>query len=203
MKHHIHAGDAQHGGVEVEAPEHLFVDVLPVGFQQVAGIVFVALFIFEGTGLAGMHPVEVFHGAGQETGGAAGRVTDDIGGLRVDQFHHGVDDVARGAELAVDAGGGEFAEQVFVNVAFHVTLGERQVIDHFHGGDQYGFVLDLQIGVLHVFADVTQGLGGTAFAAQALFFCMLPQAGEIGVDSILQVLVQLLAAEVLEVLPAQ
>jgi hypothetical protein len=37
--------------------------------------------------------------------------------------------VARRAELAVDAGGGELAEQVFVEIALGVALIERQIVD--------------------------------------------------------------------------
>ncbi|MNC35503.1 hypothetical protein D3C75_839900 [compost metagenome] len=137
VEHHVHAGDTQHGGVEVEAPEHLAVDVLAVGFKQVAGVMQVAVFIAEGAVCAGVHAVEVFHTAGEETGCAAGRVADHFGGLRGDQLDHRVDNMARCAELAVDAGGGEFAQQIFVDITFHVALGQRQVVDHLHGGRQH------------------------------------------------------------------
>ncbi|MNF93054.1 hypothetical protein D3C76_1731210 [compost metagenome] len=30
MQHQVHAGNAQHSGIEVEAPEHIFVDVLAI-----------------------------------------------------------------------------------------------------------------------------------------------------------------------------
>ncbi|MNJ68540.1 hypothetical protein D3C77_647960 [compost metagenome] len=33
VQHHVHAGDPQHGGVEVKAPKHVFVDVLAVRFK--------------------------------------------------------------------------------------------------------------------------------------------------------------------------
>ena len=62
------------------------------------------------------------HHADEETRRAAGRVADDLSRLWLDQIHHQPDDVPRRAELAVDAGRGELAEQVFVEVALGVTL---------------------------------------------------------------------------------
>ena len=35
VQHHVHAGNAQHGGVEVEAPEHVLVDVFAEGLKQI------------------------------------------------------------------------------------------------------------------------------------------------------------------------
>ena len=61
---------------------------------------------------------------------------DRLGRLGVEHLDHQPDDVARGAELAVDAGGGELAEQVLVEVALDVALGERQVVDHVDRRDQ-------------------------------------------------------------------
>ena len=46
--------------------------------------------------------------------------------LRLDHIDHQPDDVPGRAELAVDARRGEFAEQVLVEVALGVALGERQ-----------------------------------------------------------------------------
>ncbi len=144
-----------------------------------------------------MHAVEVFHGAGEKACGAAGRVADDLGGLWGDQLDHRVDDMARRAELAVDTGGGELAQQVFVDIALYVALGQRQVVDHLHSGGKHGLVLDLQVGVLHVLADMAK-----AFTLAALAFGDA-ELGEEGVDLLLEVAVQLLAAHVAEVLPAQ
>jgi len=43
----------------------------------------------------------------------------------------------RNAELAIDAGSGQLAaEQVLVEVAFGIALGERQVVDHIDNGNQ-------------------------------------------------------------------
>jgi hypothetical protein len=60
---------------------------------------------------------------------AAGRVADHFGGLGVEQFDHELDDVARRAELAVDAGGAELAQHVFVEIALDVAVAQRQQVD--------------------------------------------------------------------------
>jgi len=157
----------------------------------------VAVFVGEGAFRAGVHTVEIFHGAGEEAGGAAGRVADHLGGLRRDQLDHRVDDMARCTELAVDTGGGELAQQVFVDIAFYVALGQRQVVDHLQRGGEHGLVIDRQIGVLHVFADMAK-----AFTLTALVFGTA-EFREERIDLVLEVAVQLLATHVAEVLPAQ
>ncbi|MNR06658.1 hypothetical protein D3C85_1227390 [compost metagenome] len=143
VQHHVHAGNTEHRGVEVKSPEHLGIDMLAERFKQVASEVLVAVLVGENACLAGVHAVEVFHGAGKEARRAAGGVADHVCWLRGDQLDHGVDDVARSAELAIDAGGGELAQQVFVYIALHIALGQRQVVDHLHGRGQHGLVLDL------------------------------------------------------------
>ncbi|MCY1432509.1 hypothetical protein D9M71_485090 [compost metagenome] len=105
--------------------------------------------------------------------------------------------MARRAELAVDAGGGELAQQVFVDIALHVALSQRQGMNHLHGGGQHRLVLDLQIGVLHVLADMAEAFTPTTLALGTAAL------GEEGIDVLLEMLVQLLAAHVVEVLPAQ
>ena len=69
----------------------------------------------------------MLHHADQEAAGAAGRVADDLGGLGLEQIDHQPDDVPGRAELAVDAGRGQLAEQVLVEVALGVALGQRQL----------------------------------------------------------------------------
>ncbi|MNJ62648.1 hypothetical protein D3C77_584970 [compost metagenome] len=108
-----------------------------VWLEQVAAVARVAIFISEDASVAGVHLIQVFHGAGQEASGAAGRIANDVGRLRRDQLDYGVDDMPRRTELAVDTSGGELAQQVFVNIALNVALSQRQVIDHLHGGGQY------------------------------------------------------------------
>src|SRR5690554_475516 len=204
MQHHVHAGHSQHGGIEVEAPEHVLVDMFPIGFQQVTGVMPVTVLVGDDARLAGVLTIEVFHGAGEKACGTAGRIADNIGRLRCNQLDHGVDDVARRAELAVDAGGGQFAQQVFIDIALHITLVQRQVVDHFHGGGKHRFVLDLEIGIFHVFADMPQAFQGAALFSQPVgLLGFFTQFGEVRVDLVFEVFVQLLAAHVAEVLPAQ
>ena len=126
VQHQVHGGDAQHGGVEVEAVEHVRVRMCSrCSLQQVAGVDGVLLAIVSLHMLrplvAGVLAQQVVIGLDQEAGGAAGRVADAVGRLGLQQLHHHADDVARGAELAVDAGGGELAEQVLVEVALGVA----------------------------------------------------------------------------------
>src|SRR5690625_6038914 len=77
-----------------------------------------------------MYAVKVLHGAGEKSSRATGRVAYTLGRLRIDQLDHGVDDMARGTELAVNASSCELAEQVFVDIAFYVALGERRSEEH-------------------------------------------------------------------------
>ncbi|MNH24679.1 hypothetical protein D3C79_846280 [compost metagenome] len=91
--------------------------------------------------------------------------------------------MARRTELPVDAGGGELAQQVFVDIALHVALSQRQVVYHLHGRGEYRLVLDLQIGVLHVFADMTKTFALTALALGAA------KLGEERIDLFLEVAV--------------
>ena len=64
---------------------------------------------------------QVLHHADEEARRAAGRVADDLVGLRLDQIDHEPDDVPGRAELAVDARRGQLAEQVLVEVALGVA----------------------------------------------------------------------------------
>ena len=48
------------------------------------------------------------------------------------QGHHQIDDVARGAELAVLPGRGDFAEHVFPQVALGVVVVERNGVEQVH-----------------------------------------------------------------------
>jgi len=166
VEHEVHGGDAQHGDVEVEAVEHVVLDVFPVGLQEVASVVHVGLAVH----LLDKPPLlrsvllhQVVHGRHQEAAGAAGRVADDVVGLGVHHVHHQLDDMARGAELAVDAGGGELGEQVLVEVSLGVAFGERQLVDHVDRGDQERGLLDHELGVLH---ELPHGAGPAGNLAQ-------------------------------------
>ena len=66
------------------------------------------------------------------------------------QLDHELDDVARGAELAVLPGAGDLAEHVFVEVALGVAVLHRHAVDHVHDlGEQRGRG-DGEARVLHV-----------------------------------------------------
>ena len=116
-------------------------------------------------------------------------------GLRVEHLHHQADDVARGAELAVDAGGGELGQQVLVEVALDVALGERQVVDHVDRRDQQRRLLDHQLGVLEVLLEggLLRTLGGIH----------LDDGLEVREDLVAHQRQHVVGAELAEVRPAQ
>jgi hypothetical protein len=58
-----------------------------------------------------------------------------------------------GPELAVDAGGGQLAQQVLVEIALGVALGQRQDADLLDRRDQEARALDQELGVLHVLGE--------------------------------------------------
>ena len=83
-------------------------------------------------------------------------IADGLVRLGVHQLHHHADDMARGAELAVDACGGDFGQQVFIDVASGIRRLElgHLGINAVHGGDdliQHQGRGDLEDGVAHVF----------------------------------------------------
>ena len=103
---------------------------------------------------------QVFAGGDEKARRAAGGVADDV--LRRGRGHldHEADDVARGAELAVLAGGGDLAEHVFVEVALRVAILHRHLVEQVHHLGQERRGGDGEAGILHVV-----GVGG-AVAAQ-------------------------------------
>ena len=150
-------------------------------------------------GLDGQLGDDVLIGAQQKAAGAAGRVADPVAQLRLHQFGHQLDDVARGAELAVLAGGGDLGEQHFVDIALDVLKGLaffprvllhdlEDFVDGLHGLDQQGRLGDDEHGVLHVMGEV--GLR----AVHVL---------EEGEDLALHMLEHLLGLHALEFAPAQ
>jgi hypothetical protein len=86
VEEHVHAADAQHGVVEVEAVEHLVVEVLPK--LRVVQDVRMAL-------------AQVLARRNEKACRAAGRVADKVGGLRCRQLHHQPNDVPRSTELPI------------------------------------------------------------------------------------------------------
>lgn len=121
-----------------------------VGFEWVAGVVFVSLATCLHDGGVGVFLVEAKHHGDEGAAGAASGIADGVSGLGIEHFHHGGDDVTRGAELPADASGGELAEQVLVDVAFGIAFGEREFLN---GGDVAGEQVvgrDVTVGVLEV-----------------------------------------------------
>ena len=141
VQQHVHAADAQHGGVKVKAEEGGFVE-LPGAFSAgVNGLLVVFL--------------QVFGGGDQKAGAAAGGVANGVAGLRGHHVHHQLNDVARRAELAVLPGGGDFAEHVFVEVALGVSVVHGDGVDHVHHLGQQCRRGDGEARIFHVL-----GVGG-------------------------------------------
>ncbi|MNV60432.1 hypothetical protein D3C71_1528930 [compost metagenome] len=88
--------------------------------------------------------------------------------LRLHQIGHQLDDMARGAELAVLAGRGDLGQQELVDIALDVLEGLafllrvllhylEDVVDGFHRFHQQGGLGDDEDGVLHVVGEVGFG----------------------------------------------
>ena len=65
----------------------------------------------------------------QEAASPDGWIADHVLRLRRHQFHHHRDDVARGAELAVLAGGGDLRQHVFIDVALGVARAHLELVE--------------------------------------------------------------------------
>ena len=99
VQQHVHAADAEHRVVEVEAVEKLMVEVTRE--FGVAKNLRMAL-------------AQIFARRDEKTRRAAGRIAHDVRRLRRDHLDHQPDDVTRRAELAVLAGGRDLGEHVLV-----------------------------------------------------------------------------------------
>ena len=130
---HVHRGDAHHRGIEIESGQAAGEVLLALQFGGVLEVV-----------------AQVFAGGGEEACGAAGRVDKPVGDLRLSQRHDEFDDVAWCSELSVRAGGGQFGQHVFVQVAGHVLIGELQLRDHRRDRRQCCRVRDQERCVFHV-----------------------------------------------------
>ncbi len=173
VQEHVHAADAQHGVVEIEAVEHGLVEVL----AQLA--------VVQEVGLA---LAQEFAGRDQKAGSAAGRVADQIGGLRRGHLDHEADDVAGRAELAVLPGAGDLAQHVLVEIALGVAILHGHVVEQVHHLGQERGRGNGEARVLHV-------LGiGRAVAAQV---------AQERKDVLADYLVHLGRGEVLELAPAE
>ena len=141
MGHHVHRADPEHGAIHVVAEEHMVhIMVFLLAVEED--------FFFPGF-------FQILARRNKKTGGAAGRVADDVIGFRVHQLHHHADDMARGTELTVEAGLADFAEQIFVGVAAHVhrlgfvhqAVNLVQRIHHLGKQQRCG---QLENGVIHI-----------------------------------------------------
>ena len=135
VQQHVHAADAEHRVVEVEAVEKLMVEVARE--FGVAKYLRMAL-------------AQIFAGGDEKTGRAACRIADDVRRLRRDHLDHQPDDVPRRAELAVLAGSGDLAEHVLVQVALGVALLHRHLVDHVDDLREQARRRDREPRVLHV-----------------------------------------------------
>lgn len=149
VEEHVHAADAEHGGIEVVAVEGGLVEAAAGDGILVDGIAVVG--------------VEIFGGGDEETGGAERGIADLVLGRGSGHVHHQLDDVARAAELAVLPGAGDFSQHIFVEVALGVAVGHVDGIELVHDVRQHARRGHHEGGVLHVVA-----VGAAALAAGSL-----------------------------------
>ena len=154
MGHHVHRADTEHGPVHVVTEEH------------VVHIMILFLAIEEDLFLAALF--QIFARRNKKAGGAAGRVADHVVGFGVHQLHHHADDVARRAELAVQAGLADLAEQVFVSIAAHIRRlrSAHQTVNfvqRVHDLGEQQRRRQLENGIVHVL-----GIGAVFIAVQIL-----------------------------------
>ena len=93
---------------------------------------------------------QVFAGAHEEAAGVGGWIAQDFGGGGRGELDHEADDVARGAELAVLPGGGEFAEHVLVDVALGVAVVHGEFVGEVDDFGQEPGRGDGEAGVAHI-----------------------------------------------------
>ena len=178
MKQHVHAADAQHGGVEVVAVKGVLVEAAAGGGVFVDGI--------------GVMLDQVLGGRYEETRRAAGRVADHVLGRGCGHVDHQLDDVARGTELPVLTCGRDLAKHVLVEIALGIAVGHIdfvELIDHVRQHPRCGHHEEC---VLHV-----MGVG-----ASALPVPIAPQGFHEGEDPITHGLEHALGGALLEARPA-
>ena len=135
VEEHIHAADAEHGVVKIEPVEEVVVEV------------FLELRVAEDLRVV---VAEVFARRHEEAARAARGIADDILRRGRGELDHELDDVARGAELAVLPGARDFPEHVFVEVALRIAVLHRHAVDHVHDLRQQRGRGDGEARVLHV-----------------------------------------------------
>src|SRR5665647_522161 len=107
MKEHVHATDTEHDIVKIKAVEHAVVEVM---FQ---------LLIMQDVRMA---LSQIFASGYEKSGCTACGITYNICWLWGCHLHHQANYVARGAELSILPGAGDFAKHVFVEVALGIAI---------------------------------------------------------------------------------
>ena len=115
-------------------------------------------------GLLHVALAHVADGAGEEAAGAAGRVEEDFAGLRVDAVRHEGGDGARRVVLAGVAGALEVVEDLLVDVAEVLALGEVVEVDLVDLVDH----LAHELAGLHVVVGVLEDVAHDAAAVARL-----------------------------------
>ena len=115
-------------------------------------------------GLLHVALAHVADGAGEEAAGAAGGIEQDFAGLRVDAVHHEGGDGARRVVLARIAGALQVVEDLLVDVAEVLPLGEIVEIDLVDLVDD----LPHQLAGLHVVVGVLEHVAHDAAAVALL-----------------------------------
>ena len=154
MGHHVHGADAQHGAVHIVAEEHM-VHVVVFFLTVKEDFFFAALF-------------QVLARCDEEAGRAASGVADDFVRLGIHQLDHHFDDMARCAELTVQAGLRDFGEQIFIGVTAHIhrlrlihqAVNFIQRVHYFGKQQRRG---QLENGIVHIF-----GVGTVLVTVQIL-----------------------------------
>ena len=153
MGHHVHGADAEHGTVHIITMEHVVHIVIL--FHPVKEDFRFAVFL------------EIFSGSHQEPSCATGRVADHIIRLRGHHLHHHADNMPGRTELTVNAGSGDFGQEILVNIAPDIcSLGLAHLIDPVHGRDnlvQHQRCRNLENSVTHVF-----GIGAVLISMEIL-----------------------------------
>jgi hypothetical protein len=166
---YVEDGDLHHVGVVVEAGKRLLLDELPLRGPQQRAVHEAAPEV----GRLGVFSQDVGECGDEEAGGAARGVADPLVGLRIHERGDEVDDVARGAELAVRAGGGELRKEILIHVPLEIVAvvgGQVQLVNALDDGAERGAVVDLEgsaaeeelagVGQAREFVQALDGIAG-------------------------------------------
>ena len=135
VEHHIHGADAQHGLIGIEAGEHSgSIMLLVLGAHQLALIML----------------GDILGSGGDKAGRTHSGVADGILQSGLHQFHHHLDDMARGAELAIGAGLGDLRKQVLIYIAHDVLVVQIQAVQRVNHTHQHAGGGDKEQRILHI-----------------------------------------------------